>query len=59
MDRYDVNNLKNTNFLCDSFKRQLQETMSSLDIIKEGNIYIKWIVVKDATKMVIETVIGK
>jgi len=54
-----VNNLKNTNFLCDSFKRQLQETMSSLDIIKEGNIYIKWIVVKDATKMVIETVIGK
>jgi len=58
VDRYDVNKFKGTN-ICESFKRQLQETMNRLDINQEKIIDIKWKAVKTTIKTVTETVIGK
>jgi len=58
VDKYDVNKFRDTN-ICESFKRQLQETMNRLDINQEETIDITWKAVKNTIKTVTETVIGK
>lgn len=51
MDRYEVNKLKE-NIVCKSFKRQLRETISNLDIKQWDTIDCKWKAKKETIKVV-------
>jgi len=58
VDRYEVDKLKD-NIVCQSFKRQLRETISILDINQLDTIDCKWKAIKETIKVVTDTMIGK
>lgn len=59
LDRYEINKLRD-NIVCESFKRQLYETISNLDINKVDTIDCKWKTIKETIKVVVsDTMIGK